>query len=122
LLSVASRAKVITLRRSEDFLRLKKVGRTIHVNSWILLAYAPNSEGVLRCGWTIPKFVGTAVVRNRIRRWLREFFGGLGNDLSVGVDVNVVIKRYDKEFFKCLPHSHLDQAVAQAWRRICRNS
>ena len=44
------------------------------VNDWLLLNYKTSPQGELQFGWTIPKGVGGAVVRNRYKRWLREYF------------------------------------------------
>jgi ribonuclease P protein component len=45
-----------------------------------------------RLGITVPKRVGDAVDRNRIKRQVREAFAGLGPDTARGSDVAVVIR------------------------------
>lgn len=39
---------------------------------WLTIIYVPNSVGYLRYGFSIPRQVGKAVLRNRLRRWARE--------------------------------------------------
>jgi len=51
---------------------------------------APNGLGWSRCGYTIPKRVGKAVTRNRVRRRLREVLRIL--PLTPGYDVVVSVR------------------------------
>ncbi|NJL26129.1 MAG: ribonuclease P protein component, partial [Calothrix sp. SM1_5_4] len=52
-----------SLSRRADFLALKATGRSFHVNSWLLVNLNRTSRGGIRCGWTIPRQTGSAVVR-----------------------------------------------------------
>jgi len=61
------------IRRKADFERLVKSRRRINLSSWLFAKVAQNEVG-LRIGWTLPRTVGGAVVRNRIKRWLRNYF------------------------------------------------
>jgi hypothetical protein len=43
----------------------------VTATEWLVLHVVPAAE--FRCGWTLPRAVGSAVVRNRLKRWLREW-------------------------------------------------
>ena len=61
------------IRRRIDFLKILREGtksRTAH----FLLSFRPNSRAHRRLGITIGKKVGPAVVRNRLKRRIREFY------------------------------------------------
>ncbi len=60
-----------TLKRRSEFLRTLRRGFRVPATEWLVLHVAPASE--FRCGWTLPRAVGSAVVRNRLKRWLREW-------------------------------------------------
>ncbi|MCB0361922.1 MAG: ribonuclease P protein component [Bdellovibrionales bacterium] len=114
-----------TLRQRSDFQDISRKGRQVRPCSWLVLAYRSNSEGQFRFGWTIPRYVGVAVVRNRFRRWCREYFRNTEHGLEATYDINVVFRRKDKEFYKNVRHEEvfeiLDRAVSQMGKR-CAHS
>jgi len=62
-----------TLRRSADYLRCYRRGRRVG-GSLARLHYARNSLGHPRLGITASRKVGNAVVRNRLKRRVREIY------------------------------------------------
>lgn len=60
------------LRRSE-FLRIQGQGQRIH-GRWLIFQFLSGNGRESRMGITVSKKVGNAVVRNRIKRWIREAF------------------------------------------------
>jgi ribonuclease P protein component len=76
-----SRPKVVRLTSSKDFRRVTKFGRTIR-SSFLCISYlvtessgwGDTCHGGLRVGLVVSRKVGGAVVRNRLRRRLREIF------------------------------------------------
>ncbi len=59
------------LRRSADYRRVQGKGRRAHARDLVIL-YLPGQTGESRVGLTVSRKVGGAVVRNRVKRWLRE--------------------------------------------------
>lgn len=60
------------LHRSE-FLRIQGQGHRVH-GARLIFQFLPGRTPRSRLGLTVSKKVGNAVVRNRIKRWLREAF------------------------------------------------
>jgi len=60
------------LRRGE-FLRIQGQGHRVH-GKRLVFQFLPGSQRESRVGITVSKKVGNAVVRNRIKRWIREAF------------------------------------------------
>jgi ribonuclease P protein component len=59
------------LSRSRDFDTVYRHGRSVSTR-YLVLYWFPREEADVRMGLAVPKDVGTAVVRNRIKRQLRE--------------------------------------------------
>ncbi len=81
--------KSLRLRFRHEFLRVQDRGVRVLADPLLALALK-NSLGVTRLGITISSKVGNAVVRNRIRRWLRELFRKRRTSLPAGVDLVLI--------------------------------
>jgi ribonuclease P protein component len=60
-----------SLRKNSEFQRVRKLGRSAG-GVLLSLGWAANDLPVSRCGYAVGKRVGGAVVRNRVKRRLRE--------------------------------------------------
>ena len=63
-----------------------------HANGYLVLYARPNREGINRVGITVSKKLGHAVVRNRIRRRLREIYRLNEERFVPGWDIVVVAR------------------------------
>lgn len=59
------------LKKSRDFRRVQGRGRKIRQPNLMLLVL-PGQVSQTRIGLTVSRRVGNAVVRNRVKRWLRQ--------------------------------------------------
>jgi ribonuclease P protein component len=82
----------LRLRRTEDFARLRKQGLTTQ-NRFILMSQMPNGLSHNRYGLVTSSRIGGAVVRNRMRRLLREALRSLNPQLRSGFDVVFVVRQ-----------------------------
>ena len=76
------------LSRSKDFDAVYRQGRSVSTR-YLTLHWFPRDDDPLgepRLGLSVPKAVGNAVVRNRIKRQLRETWQGLAADIPAGRD------------------------------------
>jgi ribonuclease P protein component len=79
----------------------------------------PNDVGHPRLGLTVSRRAGNAVVRNRIRRLLRESFRLLRHDLPAsghGYDLVIGVRRHEP-----MTLAQYEQAVLQAARALERS-
>lgn len=74
------------LRTPEQYQRVRRDGRTWDAGMLMLNA-APNRRRVSRCGFIVAKRLGGAVVRNRIRRRVREAVRLLYPQIAPGWDL-----------------------------------
>ena len=77
------------LRRRTDFERLWAKGKR-YSHHWLRLMVLPNGLAHNRYGFVASRRVGKAVVRNRLRRQLREMIRAIQADLQAGYDVVIV--------------------------------
>lgn len=111
--------KVSTLRRKQDFDVLKQKGKRIYPNSWLILNYLENSEGTNRFGWTIPNKVGGSVIRNRIKRWCRDYFRAQEIHPEKCFDVNVIVRaNCDARYFKKIKSKEFKELLDLAIKKI----
>jgi ribonuclease P protein component len=79
------------LRSSKDYARLRSGAKKIE-NSEFIIVHKTNVLNHSRLGITVSKKVGCAVVRNRIKRTVREFFRTNRFLIFESVDINVISK------------------------------
>jgi len=78
------------LKRS-DFTYLRDKGKVIHARGFILV-FSRGRCHRTRLGITVTKKVGNAVVRNRIKRLVREYFRLKRHKITGLWDINVIAK------------------------------
>jgi ribonuclease P protein component len=104
------------LLRRADFERLSKYGNRIDSDYFVIL-YTRNGLGKLRLGVTVSKRVGRAVVRNRLKRLVREHFRQHKGLFSDSYDVNVIAKGGTSD----LPSRRIREALDAIVRDILRD-
>jgi len=89
--SAATFPKAARLRKRAEFLRLVSAQHKTTVRGF-LVVWSENNLQTARLGITASKKIGCAVVRNRVKRYLREFFRH-NRSAMVAVDINVIARR-----------------------------
>lgn len=75
-----------------DFAALQAAGRS-RAHPLLVLRYRPNEIGRTRYGISTARRIGGAVVRNRIRRRLREVLRQRGEGVAPGWDILLVARQ-----------------------------
>lgn len=81
-----------TLKKNSDFRRLYAKGKT-SANRYLAVYCRRNGRGVNRMGYTVSARLGGAVVRNRVRRRLREIARLNAPRIKTGWDIVIVARR-----------------------------
>ncbi len=91
----------------------------VKISHWLLFSFVKNQRGNLRVGWTYPTYVGPAVVRNRFKRWSREFVRHLTENVkNTPADINILLRRKDAHFYRNVTHEVFNATLANAFRKF----
>ena len=81
----------VTLKKNSDFHRLYARGKSA-VSPYLVVYCRKNRGGVSRFGYTVSAKLGHAVVRNRVRRRIREAYRLSESEYRRGYDIVVVAR------------------------------
>jgi ribonuclease P protein component len=107
-----------TLKRRSDFLKTYK-GKRVRAKH-LVIYLRPNETEFHRIGVTVPKAVGSAVVRNRYKRWCREILRKEGFEkLARPLDFNIFIgnQKVKKEEFEKAQFVHFQKELSLALKQ-----
>ncbi len=100
--------KTVSIKENRDFRRLYGSKQNV-VTPYMAVYCRKNKLGINRLGLTVGTKVGHAVVRNRVRRRLREAYRAQEADILTGYDIVVVARvRAAEAAFQVLQHSLTD--------------
>lgn len=83
--------KASRIRKRREFLQIQNAGRRIATRHF-LVVYVCSGDGPARLGITVTKKIGNAVVRNRIKRAVREAFRQRSSTLARGASMVVIAR------------------------------
>ena len=114
-----SKPKITTSDRL-SFQHLREKGHRIQATPWLLVYWNTNGLRKPRILWNLSRKIGNAVVRNRLKRWCREFIRNQLGDLlnSHGLDLNVAFRPIQKDFYKELRREQFVQELLRVEKKI----
>lgn len=104
---------IVSLKENRVFRRLYARGKSA-ANRYLVVYCQRNRLGINRLGLTVSTKLGHAVVRNRMRRRLREIFRLNSACLKSGYDIVIVVRTAAIE----ADHKALSKAFLQAMDRL----
>lgn len=82
----------------------------------VLALWRQSPTGRTRLGITASTKVGNAVIRNRAKRWTREWFRKSKSNLPIGVDLIIIVRRGAVSS----GHPAFDRDLGAVERTLCR--
>ena len=101
------------LHKNKKFQAVYKLGKS-YANRMVVLYVLPNNDNVRRIGFAAGKKLGCAVIRNRVKRLLRESYRLNQSQLITGVDL-VLVGRQAAIKADCM-------SVAKAFVHLCNKA
>jgi len=80
------------LSRSRDFDTVYRHGRSVSTRFLVLYSFPREEDGEARLGLAVPKALGNAVVRNRVKRQLREAWRASLGEVPSGRDYVLIAR------------------------------
>ena len=100
------------LSRSRDFDAVYRHGRSVSTRFLVLYAFERDeTAGDARLGLAVPRAVGGAVVRNRVKRQLKEIWRGRLERIPAGRDYVIVVRPGLPEAAEARGHAWLEERV-----------
>lgn len=81
----------LTLRR--DFSLTYRFGRSVANHQFVLFQKPRKDQGPFRLGISASKKIGNAVVRNRVRRLIKEIVRLSKGEIKQGIDIIIVVRK-----------------------------
>jgi ribonuclease P protein component len=106
--------KSARMRKRSDFIRLASTQYKTTVRGF-LVVWSENDLQTARLGITASRKIGCAVVRNRVKRLLREFFR-LHRSGIAPVDINIIARQGSAQ----MAYSDVERELAKVIRLIGR--
>ncbi|KPC75838.1 MULTISPECIES: ribonuclease P protein component [Laceyella] len=85
------------LKRRNDFTRVFRAGHSVANRQFVVVMYARKDEGLPRIGVSVSKKVGNAVVRNRVKRLIKEAMRAWTSHLQPHTDFVVIARNPAKD-------------------------
>ena len=80
-----------SLKRNKNFRRVYRKGKSVSCSLFVLI-YARSRERKLHMGLSVSKKIGNSVVRNRVKRRMRESFTPLIPSVKSGYDLIFIVR------------------------------
>jgi ribonuclease P protein component len=91
LMVIMQKENRLALRK--DFQRVYRFGRSVANHQFVLYQNIRRANDPLRLGISVSKKVGNAVVRNRIRRRIKEIVRLKKDLLKIGLDIILIVRK-----------------------------
>ncbi|MEB1808247.1 MAG: ribonuclease P protein component [Bacillaceae bacterium] len=94
--------KAFRIKKNEEFSIVFKKGKSVANRQFVLYALHKEGQPHFRIGLSVSKRVGNAVMRNRIKRVIREWFHQYEDQLMQDKDYVVIARKptADMDFFE----------------------
>ena len=110
------KSPVESIKKTADFKRVYKFGKAAS-NRFFVMYVLPNDRNQTRLGLSIGKKIGKAVVRNKLRRWIKEFFRLNVIDLDCA-DIVVVARSFAGELAISGRYSDVEDSLSCLVRAV----
>lgn len=84
--------KAYRIKRNEEFQRIFNAGKSFANRELVIYYIKKNHQTHFRVGLSVGKKIGNAVMRNQIKRYLREAFISLEDKINPDLDIIIIAR------------------------------
>lgn len=114
-----SLTKAERLKFTRDFDRVFQEGKVLQ-SDFFTIMYVENGLDYNRIAVMIKRKFGKAYQRNKARRWIKEAYRLMKNELARGFDIIILPRKTLSEVFKSLSYFHVQKELYDLLKRIER--
>ena len=85
--------KEMRIKKNKEFQEVFKKGKSFANRQFIVYVLKKDKQDTVRIGLSVSKKVGNAVTRNQIKRFIRQTFLQLKDDLHIGKDYVIIARK-----------------------------
>ncbi|WP_046176380.1 ribonuclease P protein component [Domibacillus indicus] len=85
--------KSFRIKKNDDFQTVFSKGKSFANRQFVVYMYKKEQNVPFRLGLSVSKKLGNAVVRNRIKRYIRQSFTELKADIKAGYDFIIIARK-----------------------------
>ncbi|MGG3448829.1 MULTISPECIES: ribonuclease P protein component [Bacillaceae] len=85
--------KSFRIKKNDDFQMVFSKGKSFANRQFVVYMHEKKQNVPFRIGLSVSKKVGNAVVRNRIKRYIRQSFMDLKTDVSPGYEFIIIARK-----------------------------
>ena len=105
--------KIQPLKKNYDFQEVFKNGRSTANRQFVVYVLKRDEQPYARIGLSVSKKIGNAVVRNRIKRYIREAIRYYENRFSIGIDCVIIARKPTAE----LSYWEVAKSLKHVWSK-----
>ncbi len=102
------------LKKNEEFQAVFQRGKSAANQQFIVYSLVQDGQAVFRIGISVSKKIGNAVVRNRVKRLIREAISSLEEAIIAGIDLVVIARPGTQDMSLQSLKSSLQHALKRA--------
>lgn len=107
------------MKFTRDFDRVFQEGKVLQ-SDFFTIMYVENGLDYNRIAVMIKRKFGKAYQRNKARRWIKEAYRLMKNELARGFDIIILPRKTLSEVFKSLSYFHVQKELYDLLKRIER--
>lgn len=81
------------MKKDKEFQQVFKSGKSFANRQFVVYCYKKENQKEFRIGLSVSKKVGNAVVRNRIKRYIRQVFLEMKDELKQDMDYVIIARQ-----------------------------
>jgi ribonuclease P protein component len=85
--------KELRIKKNKDFQEVFKKGKSFANRQFVVYVLKKEGQDTFRIGLSVSKKLGNAVTRNRIKRYIRQAFLELQEDIHTGKDYVIIARK-----------------------------